>query len=73
MLMSFYLCVSLQGFSIFPLSCIPECIVSMSYFMFVYFLVCLQLHVSIKVGLKKGERKKRKMEKRKMEKRICLT
>ena len=28
-------------------------VVSLSYFMFVYFLVCLQLHVSNKVGLRR--------------------
>ena len=35
-------------------------VVSLSYFMFVYFLVCLQLHVSKKVGF----RRKKKKEKR---------
>ena len=52
--MSFYLCVSLQGFSIFsPKLSLNVNVVSLSYFMFVYFLVFLQLHVSNKVGLRR--------------------
>ena len=33
-------------------------VVPLSYFMFVYFLVCLQLHVSNKVGLRRRRRRK---------------
>ena len=33
-------------------------VVSLSYFMFVYFLVCLQLHVSNKVGRRRRRRRR---------------
>ena len=45
-------------------------VVSLSYFMFVYFLVCLQLHVSNKVGFKKEEDGKGNEEKAYIGKRV---
>ena len=56
MLMSFYLCVYLQGSSIFSPKLCPRMWIQCQchIFMFVYFLVCLQLHVSNKVGFRRS-------------------